>query len=323
MRQISTLLLLTCFLSCGTPEHTGNGRIFSVNLEHSLISSGDNFPDFNPSRDNADYFLFSLHKHIPLSEFKKETNSGDQKINELITLLKSKNWLHLQNGELKPMIFIADSTDGANLFREAKDISVSIADTIMSVLPGLERKFHQTNIAATQSFKSWSFFIMSDVLLDSWQINNVENLFLKQAERPLRNGKHYYYSLMEKSTMEMEAFGIYGNQVESVNNRSMSIYGNNRVHAKAQVTIHKISKPDNKLLDQMAEDFTPRLMSILGRNRSAIQDVYERSGYAAEISFNEFFIWWYHFIYTQTTDILNQRNVLNIPPGGNFEYELE
>lgn len=47
----------------------------------------------------------------------------------------------------------------------------------------------------------------------------------------------------------------------------------------------------------------------------------EISGYAGEIAFEEFFIWWYHFIYTQATNILAERGKLIIPEGGNFYYK--
>ena len=38
-------------------------------------------------------------------------------------------------------------------------------------------------------------------------------------------------------------------------------------------------------------------------------------------SFEEFFIWWYHFIYTKVTDILAENRVLTIPKEGNI-YSL-
>ena len=39
-----------------------------------------------------------------------------------------------------------------------------------------------------------SLLVLSNVMLDNWQINAVEDRFLR-AERPLRNGKRYYLSL--------------------------------------------------------------------------------------------------------------------------------
>ncbi len=49
------------------------------------------------------------------------------------------------------------------------------------------------------------------------------------AERPLRNGMHYYYSIQEKVKGDpTEAFGIYGNMNSGYGSASVSLYGNQR-----------------------------------------------------------------------------------------------
>jgi hypothetical protein len=71
----------------------------------------------------------------------------------------------------------------------------------------------------------------------------------------------------------------------------------------------------------MATHFKPVLINILSNEIDYINQIYEVSGYIDEISFEEFFIWWYHFIYTKATDILAENRVLTIPKEGNF-YSL-
>jgi hypothetical protein len=44
--------------------------------------------------------------------------------------------------------------------------------------------------------------------------------------------------------------------------------------------------------------------------------------YDKEITFEEFFIWWYHLIYTQATNEMKQKGLLSIPQSGNFPYGL-
>ena len=46
-------------------------------------------------------------------------------------------------------------------------------------------------------------------------------------------------------------------------------------------------------------------------------------GYSKEITFDEFFIWWYHFIYTKATNLMAEENMLKVPVGGNFSYQEE
>lgn len=294
--------------------------IFKMNLEQHTISRGDNKPDFNAENDSMDFLLFAFHKNVPISVFMEKTGFTQEKMMNTIQFLEGKNWLYEVDNLYKPTIFVADKIDGEKLYKYAEPISTAIVEEIKKELPDIEKQFMRTEIAKKQSFAVWSFFILSDVLLDNWQINNVEKEFLKQNERPLRHGKRYYYKISEK-TGDEESFGIYGNQYNSQNGRS--VYGNNRNNVIEDDELHIISASDYKVFDKTAQHFLPRLLKVLNANTNYAENVYKKTGYSEEISFEEFFIWWYHFIYTQTTDKLAEENLLAIPESGNFIYEIK
>lgn len=330
MRTKIFLLLFLTILSCQEKEKQQKSsakneidKIFEKKFEHSLISRGDNFPDFKYTKDSMDLFLISLHKNISISEFKSKTKFPEEKIKQIETLLENKNWLHFDNGKPKPSVFIATEKEGNELFEYSIPIANDIVTSIKNELPKIKELFNQTNISKNQDFKSWSFLILSNVLLDSWQIDNVEKDFLKQVQRPKRHGKNYYYSIMENSEKNRETFGIYGNQYDEKDGKSFSIYGNNRIGVKFSTIDNFISKSDNQILYEMANNFKPELLSILNKNSEYIRKIYKKTGYDKEITFDEFFIWWYHFIYTKATDIMNEKGILEIPKNGNFEYILE
>jgi hypothetical protein len=46
-------------------------------------------------------------------------------------------------------------------------------------------------------------------------------------------------------------------------------------------------------------------------------------GFDKETSFEEFFIWWYHIIYTKATDVLIEQNIIKSPKNGLFYYEMK
>ena len=73
----------------------------------------------------------------------------------------------------------------------------------------------------------------------------------------------------------------------------------------------------------MATHFKPVLIDILSKEIDYMNQIYEISGYNDEISFEEFFIWWYHFMYTKATDILAESRVITIPKEGNFYSLIE
>jgi hypothetical protein len=294
--------------------------IFDMNLEQHMISRGDNRPDFNTKKDSIAFLLFTFHHHLPVSLFMKKTGFSEEKTARIIQFLEEKNWLHKVNGLYKPTIFIANKSDGEKLYEYAEPISKAIVEEIKQELPKVKEQFLRTDIAKKQSFDVWSFFILSNVLLDNWQINNVEKEFLKQDTRPLRHGKRYYYQISEQ-TGEQESFGIYGNQYNSQN--GSSIYGNNRKNFIDNGVQHIIISTDYKIFDKMAQHFLKQLVKVLNSNKNYAENVYKELGYSEEISFEEFFIWWYHFIYTQVTDKMGEENLLTIPADGNFIYEIK
>ena len=122
--------------------------------------------------------------------------------------------------------------------------------------------------------------------------------YLKKENRPQRHGKNYYYSLMENKATNREVFGIYGNQYEEKGDITINIYDNNRIGITLDNSTNKISKSDNEILKEIAANFKPKLITIFNKETAYIKKTYQITGYENEISFEEFFIWWYHFIYT-------------------------
>ncbi|MDR3047525.1 MAG: hypothetical protein LBU51_07950 [Bacteroidales bacterium] len=292
--------------------------IFKMNIEQHMISRGNNMPDFNARKDSVAFLLFILHQNLPVSAFIEKTGFSKEKTTRMIRFLEEKNWLHKVNGFYKPTVFIANKSDGEKLYKYAEPISKAIVEEIIQELPDIKKLFSQTDIAKKQSFDVWSFFILSNVLLDNWQINNVEKEFLKQNKRPLRHGKRYYYQISEHIG-ERESFGIYGNQYQN----GIRVYGNNRNNLIEDKEQHIITDSDSEIFDKMAQHFSKRLLKVLNDNKNYAENIYKKSEYSEEISFEEFFIWWYHFIYSQVTDKMSEEKLLTIPESGNFIYELK
>lgn len=322
-KTVLTLLLLLILQTENTQAQTNIDSVFVKKFQYAMISKGDNFPDFSSRKDSMDYLLFSLHKNIPIETFMTKANFDKEKMDRIISFLESKDWLHKIENVYKPTIFIASEDDGDSLYKYAAPISKDITNLIIGSLPKIKDQFATTDIAKTDNFDTWSFLILSNVLLDSWQIDNVEKDFLKRSERPVRHGKYYFQEIVEWNKQDREAFGIYGNQtIQTKDGKTFSIYGNNRgTKLSRDLFTNKISATDNAILENIAVSILPDLLTILEKHRAYGQQVYKKLGYSNEISFDEFFIWWYHFIYTQATDELAEKGFLNVPDNGNFYYE--
>jgi hypothetical protein len=103
------------------------------------------------------------------------------------------------------------------------------------------------------------------------------------------------------------------------------VYGNKRVGIQLKNYYNDVSAPyilpkDEEVFKQMALGFLPSMLSIFERNRTFFVRVYNQSKYKDGISFEEYFMWWYHFIYTRATDICAERKMIRIPESGNFFY---
>jgi len=134
----------------------------------------------------------------------------------------------------------------------------------------------------------------------------------------------------EKDTLyNKEVFGIYGNQYSCKDTICFITYGNNRVNNSKTLkemmimNIPFLTKNDQRILREMAAFYKPKLIEVLETNRYIFVKEYEKFVYKNEISFGEYFIWYYHFLYTSVTDKLAEKGFLIIPENGNFRVQLE
>jgi hypothetical protein len=307
-------------------------KIFSLDYKSYIVSKGDNRPDFDRKKDNIDRFLVSLHYNVPVEDFVKKAGWTPEMLQTKIKLLSVKGWLKSDSNKLYPTVFIASGEDGKLLYKYAEPIAIAIARSIEISVPLIRERFNASGLSSNLGFEDLSFLILSDVLLDNWQIMKMESVFLKQENRPERHGKFYYASVFETSEQGYEPFRIYGNQSGRINDSTwLNIYGNNRIVANQKlqnrqfcdsVMSHSLClTPElSSFFETTASEYSPKLMKILEDYREYSNVVFKRLGYSDQIRFEEFFIWWYHFIYTEATNILAEKKILSLPENGNYYY---
>jgi len=320
MKKIIGLILMIVVCSLNTPA-----QIASRYYIWGYISSGDNLPDFTYSSDSLRLLLISLHLGIHPDEFCKKYDWSAEDYRKFISFSNDKNFTSNRNNNIYPNIMIITDQEGQSMFAAGEQVAAQIADSIIAHLDPVKSSYQNSDISSRIPFDSIRFFILSNVLLDNWQIRNVEKEFVKK-ERPLRHGKNYYISLSQNIRPEREPFGIFGND----GNDDIFMYGNNRYNFKNEQERNEarkktilFKKSDELVFQMLASEFKPILVQILNDNRSYLEDQYSKTIYAKEITFEEYFIWLYHFIYTRATNILAQKKYLKIPENGNFFYKFQ
>ncbi|WP_443659136.1 hypothetical protein [Clostridium algidicarnis] len=81
-----------------------------------------------------------------------------------------------------------------------------------------------------------------------------------------------------------------------------------------------ISLEEGKKLNDIANIIKDDYINIFEENHKSIHYSYNNSVYLNEISFEEYFIWWYHLLYSRVTDLLIEAHIIDIPNTGNFSY---
>ncbi len=331
MKQTTFYLLSLLFLmQCAPSAEDARSLedILAADFEQHFISAGDNFPVISLFENDRFKFLVGLHNGFSVKEISEQLNWTKTALASEIDLLKENGYLAEKDGALFPAISIVMDIEGKTQFKQCEPVAEMIAESIIKIAPTIKQMYDSMEVARQEPYEDFKFFIMSDVLLDNWQINNVERAFLKK-ERTLRHGKRYYLQFAEKDSLtKIEVFGIYGNQYRCKDSICYITYGNNRKNHKKtfaeleSMDIPLLSIADQEILHEMSELYRPELIKILEANRAIFVQHYNASNYKNELSFEEYFIWFYHFLYTRATDKLAEKQQLQIPDTGIFRVKL-
>jgi hypothetical protein len=187
-------------------------RLGAQGWESKMISSGPNRPRLPVSRPPWRDGLIALR-----------TGSGE--IPDSVRAALTEEGVLSTGG---PTCLVVTRGDGAVIEAHANEA----ARRFLPILrPRLDRYRQRVESAADPKYFRWddaSLLVLSDVLLDNWQINGIERDWLG-AERPARAGGRYYCALFEAGGEEgLEAFGIWGNQVRTAPRWRVGVYGRDR-----------------------------------------------------------------------------------------------
>ncbi|TCZ76562.1 hypothetical protein E0485_13285 [Paenibacillus albiflavus] len=88
--------------------------------------------------------------------------------------------------------------------------------------------------------------------------------------------------------------------------------------ANGKVSIPVLSTKEFESLNSIADLIKEELILILDNYRSKLNACYLKSEYANETTFEEWFIWYYHFLYSFVTEDLIRKKIIHKPLNGLF-----
>jgi len=372
--------------ACPGDRNTETDRIASLltsRYEHKMISSGKNFPAVRMQDENRGDLAVLLHAGVPLGEIRQHFGWSEIDMQGRLDELQEAGLVkRTQDGTYVPTLMVMSIRD-VDLYLGVPDSLVEeAAALIVDHLPLIRRRYEDVEGLRRVPFDSASLLILSDVLLDNWQIRRIEEQFLG-SERPLRAGSRYYYSMQETAPGDsVEAFGIYGNQYRGFGICTVGVYGNRRANnprnfltlavddvqrlfgtrpdsllpfqqdvlgqlveaardsdfaaaspyargwealgwrEDGKIVVPVLDREDRALLSGLAQLVTEELLNLLESFRAEITRSYSTSPFGAEVTFQEYFIWWYHLFYTAVTDRLVAGDYITVPAVGIVTYVM-
>lgn len=195
------------------------GAPADVVWEHHMISAGANRPDFNIETQINTQTLVALHQGRPLPEAGEEAAAN----------LAARGFVNIEARGPRAAVLVVGLDDGARWFQVSQRATSAATQIIRRHASEIRNAINGIEGLSRLPWQNVSFFVLSDVLLDSWQINAVEQRWLG-VERPQRSGGRYYYSVMARpANSEIEAFSIHGNQFFNYGDVAVGLYGNRRL----------------------------------------------------------------------------------------------
>lgn len=253
-------------------------------FEFKMISSGPNRPGIAlwsaPFRD----ILVGLHQGVALSDLAARLRLDQARLLQALDSLRQEGVVIGLHESPRPTCMVVTAEEGAILAAHAAEATRQALPLMKRAVLDVRATYREIAGLSHLEFDDVSFFLVSDVLLDNWQINAVEARWL-QAERPRRGRSRYYCAFLARSADEREAFGIYGNQMSGLGGgRLLGVYGNRRGGGNDLGSLSRarlaelVALPDttdrrillNRLLDDVqrsvrsGEDLPPRLVAGLG-----------------------------------------------------------
>ncbi|PEC22314.1 hypothetical protein [Bacillus cereus] len=82
------------------------------------------------------------------------------------------------------------------------------------------------------------------------------------------------------------------------------------LYQNSQSVIPMFKTSDLSILNEIANTISEDLILLFKENEKPLKEYFASSRYSKEITYEEFFIWWYHFFYTKVTEELIKQGVI-------------
>ncbi len=127
-------------------------------------------------------------------------------------------------------------------------------------------------------------------------------------------------TLRERRRQLVQALGAwwFGEEIAEDHRRVLQRLG--FIDESGTIMIPVITTANYPTFNTLVTGFTPTLVRILRNHLPRLNDRYAESPFAEAVSFEEYFMWWFHLYYSAVTDALVGLGAVHLPPQGVSTY---
>ncbi|MFA3783534.1 hypothetical protein ABRY23_10770 [Melioribacteraceae bacterium 4301-Me] len=338
---IISLLLLFFIASCAkhTTEEVKKDYIIKI------VARDDHPLSIDLSQNPYKELILLLNSEAQPNEIKKYLHLNDSQYDLLLNDLYSQGLVKRNNeGKFFPSFMVINDENAEKLSKMSEEIGFFVAEIIKSKIAQIKNEYEKIESLRYVPFDSLSFFILSDVALNKWQITNIEVEFFKSP--PPKRGNEFYYLSMQRSNnnSEIEPFGNYYDYAKSLPLFTLHVYTNKRRLRNSifynstkdlenityslkfsdyklnDLYIPVINQDDLTKLKNIADIVSKDLLALLENNRNLLLENYLNSTYKNCCSFREYILWLYQFIIRDATNKLIAENIILLPKNDFQQY---
>lgn len=154
------------------------------------------------NQDTVVKMLILLHTRVGKNEIVKELNIGEDEYNNIINQLFAEGLIKTVEGnEFIPDCMVITSGDSKDIKNYVATFGADVAEIIIEKYSQVQEKYSNLNSFFNIPFEDASLFILYNVMMDKWQLNNIVEIFLR-SDIPQRGTTRAFVMIYQNDSLE-------------------------------------------------------------------------------------------------------------------------
>ncbi|EEM71462.1 MULTISPECIES: hypothetical protein [Bacillus cereus group] len=319
------------------PTNNSPENILHTAYETKMISSGDNSPSIKIKGTKLQYLLVMIHLGFESNAIKMMLNWTNDEFEKRVNLLEAEGLLKQIGGRYYPTCMIITACEGEKLYNLCEPLikpTLKIFENYSSHIEDISKRIDTFNHLSKESYslllyKRYYYAIQEQELTDIEAFGMYGNTYLDLGEVQIGLYGNSRYSTLNLITADNETFEEYfQNTNTDINYKKKQlvkgfvaadrqknlhlnvVYEKLGLYQNSQPVIPVFKSTDLFILNEIANTISEDLVLLFNENDKPLKQYFASSRYSKEITYEEFFIWWYHFFYTKVTEELIKQGVI-------------